>query len=397
MRFRQFLALLQGRSRHQGAALPVDRDNALDGNRPSSEVGRSGAGLAMASDATLGLSESSSAMHADLAMSRLDSELQSRPTMGQSRQRSSMSYPVQVADEPSNRAVESFRPLVGEILTRARRMSVANVAPVLQQQSRSGGRFGEVAVAMGLIDASDLLWALSQQFGAVQERIGPLTARHQDLIVARQPLSAAAELVRDVRWQLLDGVLNPGELPRSALAVISAKVADGKSYLAANLALSLAQLGGRTVLVDADMRTPRIHTLFGMPDRAAGLSSVLGGSELLRRAIVSLPDMPSLHLLMAGPKQSDPVELLEQPASAVLIQALIREYDYVIVDTPAMSSGMDARVIAQHCGAAMVVARRDRSRMEEVHLLISQLQRSGVVLAGLVMNSHRGAKNREPG
>ncbi|MFO1297365.1 MAG: polysaccharide biosynthesis tyrosine autokinase [Rubrivivax sp.] len=297
------------------------------------------------------------------------------------------SYPVPMVQSPLVAA--AVRPRVGEILTQARRMALANVDVVLKQQGRAGGRFGEVAIAMGVLDASDLLWALSQQsgLGRPEQRAGTLAGANAELIVVREPNSAAAEFIRNVRSQLLAGVFGAKDAPRRALAVVSADAGDGKTYLAANLALSFAQLGSRTMLIDADLRTPRLQRLFGT-DAVAGLAGVLDGSELLRDAVASLPDLPNLHLLAGGPSQRSPLELLEQPATTVLVETLTREYEHVIVDTPAASCGADMRVVAQCCGAAVVVARKGRSRMNDVQELVAQLQQSGLAMAGLVMNCH---------
>ncbi|MBK9133558.1 MAG: polysaccharide biosynthesis tyrosine autokinase [Betaproteobacteria bacterium] len=294
-------------------------------------------------------------------------------------------YPV-----PLPTVAAAVRPRVGEILTQARRMALGNVDIVLKQQSQAGGRFGEVAIAMGVLDASDLLWALGQQSGLARPEAragGMLAGASAELIVVREPNGPAAEFIRNVRSQLLDGVFAADAPTRRALAVVSADEGDGKTYLAANLALSFAQLGGRTMLIDADLRSPRLQRLFGT-DSIGGLAGVLDGSELLRDAVASLPDLPNLHLLAGGPSQRSPLELLEQPATTVLVEALTREYEHVIVDTPAASCGADMRVVAQCCGAAVVVARKGRSRMDDVQGLVAQLQQSGVALAGLVMNRH---------
>jgi protein-tyrosine kinase len=314
--------------------------------------------------------------------------LDARPASPPSPDRNAPTYPMQVAAGPDARAPVALRPRVGEILTRAKRMAAASVELVLKQQHLGGGRFGEIAVAMGLVDASDLLWALSQQSGRGHERFSTLAGASPELVVARDPQGAAAEGIRELRSQLLDSVLHPESPQRRALAVVSARVGDGKTYLAANLALSLAQQEGRTILVEADLRTPRIQRLFGVPDPVLGLSAVLDGSGLLRDAIVSLPDIPDLHLLVAGACPGNPMRLLRQPATAVLMQTLLREYEHVIVDTPAVQAGADVRFITQSCGAAMIVARKDRSRMDDVYALVLQLQRSEVALAGLVMNRH---------
>lgn len=298
------------------------------------------------------------------------------------------SYPVPAMATPI--VVAAMRPRVGEILTQARRMALGNVEVVLKQQSQAGGRFGEVAIAMGVLDASDLLWALSQQSGLGRPELrsaGMLAGASAELIVVREPNSAAAEFIRNMRSQLLGGVFAAAAATRRALAVVSADAGDGKTYLAANLALSFAQLGGRTMLIDADLRAPRLQRLFGT-DTVGGLAGVLDGSELLRDAVASLPDLPNLHLLAGGPSQRSPLELLEQPAATVLVETLTREYEHVIVDTAAASCGADMRVVAQCCGAAVVVARKGRSRMDDVQGLVAQLQQSGVALAGLVMNRH---------
>jgi receptor protein-tyrosine kinase len=310
------------------------------------------------------------------------------PTSPPTPHRHSPPYPMQVATGPDALAVVALRPRVGEILTRARRMPAASVELVLKRQGQAAGRFGEIALAMGLVDASDLLWALSQQSGRGHERISPLAGASPELVVARDPQGAAAQGIRELRSQLLDGVLHPESPQRRALAVVSTGVGDGRTYLAANLALSLAQQRGRTILVEADLRAPRIQRLFAVPDPVLGLGAVLDGSGLLRDAIVSLPDIPSLHLLVAGVCSGNPLGLLMQPAAAVLMQTLLREYEHVIVDTPAVQAGADARSITQYCGAAMIVARKGRSRMDDVYALVLQLQRSEVALAGVVMNRH---------
>lgn len=297
--------------------------------------------------------------------------------------------PASLAVGRQHAMVAQLRPRVGEVLVQANKLAVAHIQAVLDQQARAGGRFGEVAIAMGLLDASDLLWALSHQASGALGRIDSLTSAHPDLILTRRPFGAAAEFIRDLRSQLLSGVLGAAAGQRRALSIVSTNAGDGKSFIAANLALSLAQLG-RTILVDANMRRPRIGHLFGLAEPVRGLDAVLSGTELLRDAIVSLPDMPTLHLLAAEQGRHNPVELLQQSAATLLMQTLVREYQYVVVDTPALESGADMRVIALNCGAAMVVARPGRSRMDDVHALVTQLRKAGVTMAGLVMNRGRG-------
>ena len=136
---------------------------------------------------------------------------------------------------------------------------------------------------------------------------------------------------------------------------------DGKTFFAANLAVALAQLGGRTLLVDADMRGPRQHEVFGIEnDRRACRASCRAVPS--RSVIQQVAGLPSLFVLPVGITPPNPLELVERPAFGLLMRELLSKFDHVVVDTPAAVFGADAAVIAARCGAALVIARKGRSR-----------------------------------
>jgi protein-tyrosine kinase len=235
---------------------------------------------------------------------------------------------------------------IGDIIRDAKELSADQVEAVLAHQREHGVRFGEAAVALGLVKGSDVLWALSQQFHyAYAPEHG--AALHPDLVLASQPFSAQAEVFRGIRSQLTMRLQNAGDKHR-ALAIISPDHGDGKSYFTANLAIAFSQLGGRTLLVDADLRSPRQHELFGLDSRT-GLSNMLSGrtSELLVHPVA---DLPSLYVLPVGAPPPNPLELIEGPAFKLLMQELLGKFDHVLVDTPAACEGADACVIASRCG-----------------------------------------------
>jgi chain length determinant protein tyrosine kinase EpsG len=243
-------------------------------------------------------------------------------------------------------------------------------------------RFGEAAVALDLASDDDVVWALSQQFhypyAPGQKHDNP------ELVAAASPFSAEAEVFRELRSQLLLGVLDP-EQPRRALAVVSPNVGDGKTYVAANIGVALSQLGGRTLLVDADMRTPRQQEMFGIQHPGTGLSSILtgrAGKSVIRR----VRDLPSLFVLPVGTIPPNPLELVQRPAFELLIREMLNKFDHVVVDTPAATHGADSRVIAAKCGAVLAIGRRGRTRMKAMDSLISALARGPAQLAGVVMN-----------
>src|SRR5690606_31496730 len=115
-----------------------------------------------------------------------------------------------------------------------------------------------------------------------------------------------------------------GEEPRRALAIVSPNSGDGKTFFSANLAIALSQLGGRTLLVDADMRGPRQHEVFGV-EGTAGLSGLLSG-RAEANVIIQAPDLPSLFLLPVGITPPNPLELVERPAFGLLLRELLNKF-----------------------------------------------------------------------
>ncbi|MFL6699711.1 MAG: polysaccharide biosynthesis tyrosine autokinase [Vitreoscilla sp.] len=280
---------------------------------------------------------------------------------------------VQVLDMP-----------IGRLLRHAMMLTDEQVERVLKYQREHRLRFGEAAVALKLATDDDVVWALSQQFH-YPYALGS-SALHPELVAATSPFSDEAEGFRELRAQLLMGVLAPGEA-RRAVAVVSPDVGDGKTYLAANTAVAFSQLGGRTLLLDADMRTPRLQTMFGIAPGVSGLSSILVG-RAETNVIRPVRDLPSLYVLPVGESPPNPQELVQRPAFSLLVKELLTKFDHVVVDTPAASHGADARVIAAVCGAAVMVGRQGRSRMDAMGALLKGLSKSPCKLAGVVMNEY---------
>lgn len=273
---------------------------------------------------------------------------------------------------------------IGDFIRQVRGLTSAQVEEILSHQRLHGIRFGEAAVALQLATRDDVLWALSQQFHYPYAP-GDGASFNSELIAAVDPFHRQTESFRDIRSQLMLGALAP-EQPRRALAVMSPNIGDGKSFFAANLAVVFSQLGARTLLIDADMRTPRQHALFGVPNDY-GLSSILSGRSDTK-AIHSLQDLPSLFVLPVGTLPPNPLELLQRPAFGLLVNELLGKFDHVIVDTPSSTHGADCRVLAAKCGVAMIIGRRGKSRMKALQGLVSEVTRGPAKFAGVVINDH---------
>jgi len=273
---------------------------------------------------------------------------------------------------------------IGDILMQAQRMTQEQVDLVLKHQAEQGTHFGEAAIALKFVSSDDVLWALSQQFHYPFAPNGG-TEFHDDLVAGIDPFSEHAELFRELRTNLLHGAMHP-DLPRRALAIISPNIGDGKSFVAANLAVTFSQLGGRTLLVDADMRTPRQHAIFKTPGHH-GLSNLLSGRSEAN-VIKQIAGLPSLFVLPVGAVPPNPLELVQRPAFALLLQELLTKFDYLLVDTPAAQHGADARVVAGRCGAALAVGRIGKTKVPAMESLLKSMGKTTVRSAGVLLNEY---------
>ena len=159
---------------------------------------------------------------------------------------------------------------------------------------------------------------------------------------------------------------------------------DGRSFLAANLAIVFSQLGERTVLVDADLRKPRQHELFRLGTHS-GLSDVLAG-RAGPESVVRIPSLLGLSVLPSGAPPPNPQELLGRPAFVDLLVGLGKNFDTIILDTPASGNFADAHTVAARAGAALLVARKNLTSAGQLQELTRGLQQSGVEVVGSTLN-----------
>jgi protein-tyrosine kinase len=275
---------------------------------------------------------------------------------------------------------------IGEIISEANNLSTDQIEQILGYQKDNGVRFGEAAVALGLANTDDVLWALAQQFHYPYASEGKNTI-NPELVVGASPFTDQAEAFRTIRSHLIMKVYT-GDGPRPAIAILSPDSGDGKTYFAANLAVAFSQLPGRTLLIDANMRNPRIHDLFGLSGRSGGLSSILSG-RTASKVIQAAKELPNLFILPVGPTPPNPLELLERPAFDLLIRELKTKFDRIIIDTPAASHGTDGAVIAARAGSALIVSSQNKSRISSLNHLIKTVQMSSAKIVGAIVNEYQ--------
>lgn len=271
---------------------------------------------------------------------------------------------------------------VGAILTNDGKLDPADIERVVGLQQARGLRFGEAALRLRLISPDDLSAAIAKQYDSPY--LPPEDIGHE-LIVAREPFHPRAEQLRALRTQLLIRWSNAGT-GRRVLAIASPGRGEGRTYVAANLAVAFAQLGQRTMLIDADLRAPRQHQIFGIANRD-GLSAVLSG-RADRGVVTPAPAFGPLFVMPAGAKPPNPQELLLRPALAELMDQVEAEFDVVLLDTSPAGSFADAQSLAFRAGSALVLARRDHTRRDDLMRVVGELGGTGARIVGTVLNAY---------
>jgi len=201
------------------------------------------------------------------------------------------------------------------------------------------------------------------------------------LYIAREQKSAAAESVRTIRTNLM--FMSPGE-EITSLVVTSAGPSEGKTSLAANIAYTMASAGKRVVLVDTDMRRPRVHKAFGLK-KQLGLSSALIG-EISREEAVRPSGYPNLDLLPLGNVPPNPAELLASVSFNKMCEWLFARYDRVIFDSPPVMAVADASILAQHVDGILLVARQDKTNRHMLRQSLNSLATVNAKVLGFVLN-----------
>ena len=270
---------------------------------------------------------------------------------------------------------------IGAILVDAGKLTPEKAESVLRLQKEKHLPFGEAAIKLGLLSPEDVRFALARQYHYSYL----LKNNHvvsDELVAAYQPFSPQVESMRALRSQLMLRWFSD-EAKNRSLAIVSPGSKEGRSYLAANLAIVFSQLGERTLLIDANMRHPRQHKLFKL-ENSSGLSSILSG-RADANTIQRVASFMDLSVLTAGPIPPNSQELLGRPIFDSLLASASQDYDMIIIDTPPAANCADAHIISMHTGGALIVARQNNSSLRSVHKMADGMAQLGVSLVGTVL------------
>jgi protein-tyrosine kinase len=270
------------------------------------------------------------------------------------------------------------------------RLSPDDTERVLQFQKEAGIRFGEAGIKLGLLTEADILFALSLQFD-YPFLSGPTRPVNEDVVVAYRPFGHEGERFRSLRSQLqLRWFDESGK--NTSLAVVGPHRGEGRSHLAANLAVCFAQAGERTLLIDADLHNASQHRYFKLPN-GAGLSNLLAG-QVGEGMVQFVQGIPGLAVLPSGPLPPNPQELLARPVFQRILEQSSSTFSVVIVDTPAIEEGIDATLLARATRAAIVVGRINLTRTDAFADAAAMVTDVGAKVVGSVLVDVEPARRR---
>ena len=224
------------------------------------------------------------------------------------------------------------------------------------------------AVEKNLEDNHSKMYSAKNEFGSA-------------LFVLKQPNSQQSEALRSLRSQLMLRWFNIGN---KSLALIGTNMGEGCSYLAANLAIVFAQLGLRTLLVDANLRDPNQHHLFNLKSEI-GLSDILAG-HTGQVVINPLNTVENLSVLSAGSIQGNAQELLSRATFTELMKQVTAQYDVVLVDTAPSIMTADAQATAASCAGVLLVSRLNHTKLSHLTEMCDQIAITGAKIVGSVIN-----------
>jgi len=206
--------------------------------------------------------------------------------------------------------------------------------------------------------------------------------KHSSLLAVADSQDPAVESLRSLRTALQFAAL---EASNQAMLIAGPAPNVGKSFIAANLGVVLAQSGQRVVIIDADMRRGHLHDFFEIKDRQGGLSDYLSG-RLSLAEVLQVTEVDNVQVITTGVIPPNPSELLLHPRFDLLVRELCEQFDQVIFDSGPLLAVTDGAIIGRAVGTTLLVGRYEQTPLRELELAAQRLQQAGINLRGIVFN-----------
>lgn len=208
------------------------------------------------------------------------------------------------------------------------------------------------------------------------------TESEKDLIVQKRGRSTSAEAFRSIRTNLL---LSSADHKPAVILITSPGPYEGKSLISINLALIIAQTSERVLLIDGDMRKPRIYNVFGLSD-SKGLSTLLTGHSDIKEVVFE-SDVPNLYILPSGPRPPNPAELLGSTKMSEILTELRKRFEYIIIDSPPLIAVTDSAVLSKTVDGVVMVLKAGQTTKELAKRASKNLREINAKIIGAILNN----------
>lgn len=207
-------------------------------------------------------------------------------------------------------------------------------------------------------------------------------SRKNELIVLGEPKSNISEALRNIRTNI---IFASSGLDKKSILITSAVPGEGKTLICSNLAIVMAQMGKKVLLIDADMRKPRIHKLFNL-EKDFGITDLLVGNRVKKKTIFEDSPLKNLKIITSGTVPPNPSELLGSQRMKTLIAKMKERFDIILFDSPPVVSVTDPAVLSTIVDGVVLVAKAGATGKDVVQKSLDQLSEVGVKVLGVVLN-----------
>lgn len=290
---------------------------------------------------------------------------------------------VNLAQKPPAARAGAALDNVTQELIRLARLSEPQVGQVRAYAQARGISFLEAAIASGVVTREFLMTALSRQYNyPIIHDDGGFAGFSRELVVGHEPFGAAAETVRSIRTSLVSSAVAQGI---RSFVIVGSREGQGVSFLAGNLAVAFAQMSVNTLLVDANLRDPRIAGMFGLDPNGEGLSDALLQKNLDHPPIFR-DVLPGLSIISSGGVPPNPQEMLCSSEFMALSAGFNRNFGIVIYNSPSAMDYGDAYVISSRVGAAIIAGRQHHASFADVKTVSDKLRAHQCSIVGSIVN-----------
>jgi succinoglycan biosynthesis transport protein ExoP len=203
-----------------------------------------------------------------------------------------------------------------------------------------------------------------------------------EMVNLKEPESTFAEHYRTIRTSLL---LSTPDQPPKVFVVTSALPQEGKTVTAVNLAIAFTQLGKKVLVLDCDLRRPRVHKIFRIKN-TGGITSYLMGRSRIEDIIYRYPGEPNLHVLPSGPIPPNPVELIISKGMKDMMEGLRKHYDFIFIDAPPLMGIQDSILLGEYSDGLLLVAWGGKTPRKVIEKAKAEIEKFNIRLFGVILN-----------